>query len=206
VSYSYDLPIAKGKQGFEGKALEGWNVSGVTVAQTGDPLTFIAASGGTNTTVIAGAAYGASTTSADDGVATAQYCSGYGPGNVKSPGRIEANVDSYFKLNAFCAAHIVPYGDATASGYGNSGVGAVLGPDQFNWDISLLKSTQITERVKFQFRTDFYNAFNHPQFSDPGSTAYASSGFINVAQPSTINITETRVNPRLIQFGAHFFF
>ena len=206
VTYGYDLPIAKGKQGFEGKALEGWNVSGITIAQSGDPLTFIAASGGTNTTVVAGGAYGASTTSADDGVATAQYCSGYGPGNVKSPGRIEANLNSYFKLKAFCAAPIVPYGDATASGYGNSGVGGVLGPDQFNWDISLLKSTQITERVKFQFRTDFYNAFNHPQFSDPGGSAYASSGFVNVAQPSTINITETRVNPRLIQFGAHFFF
>ena len=31
-----------------------------------------------------------------------------------------------------------------------------------------MKNTQMTERVRMQFRTDFYNAFNHPQFADPG--------------------------------------
>jgi len=208
VNYSYDLPIGKDMQGFAGKALGGWNVSGITIAQSGDPLTFISASGGTNPVLAegSGGAYGASTTSTYDGVATAQYCPGFGNGNVKTPGSIESNVNNYFNLNAFCPAPIVPYGDATATGYGDSGVGAVLGPGQFNWDISLLKNTPITERVKMQFRADFYNAFNHPQFSDPGGSAYASTGFVNVASPSTIHITETRVNPRLIQFGLHFFF
>ena len=41
------------------------------------------------------------------------------------------------------------------------------GPGQFNWDISIVKNTQITERVRMQFRSDFYNAFNHPQFAPP---------------------------------------
>jgi hypothetical protein len=206
VNYSYDLPIAKGLQGFAGKALGGWNVSGITIAQTGDPLTFIAASGSTNPAVVTGAAYGASTTAGVNGVSTAQYCSGFGDGNVKNPGRVEANLNNYFNLNAFCPAPIVPFGDATASDFGNSGVGAVLGPSQFNWDISLMKNTQITERVKVQFRADFYNAFNHPQFSDPGGSSFATIGFENIASPSSILITHTRVNPRLIQFGLHLFF
>jgi hypothetical protein len=208
VNYSYDLPIGKDMQGFAGKALSGWNVSGITIAQSGDPLTFISDPDGTNLALPngSGGAFGASTTSTYDGVATAQYCPGFGNGNVKTPGSIESKLGNYFNLSAFCPASTVPYGDATATGYGDSGVGAALGPGQFNWDISLLKNTQITERVKMQFRADFYNAFNHPQFSDPGGTAFASTGFVNVSSLTGVSITETRVNPRLIQFGLHFFF
>ena len=121
-----------------------------------------------------------------------------------------------YNPNAFCSAPVVPYGqpptittingeqvvtDAGATGYGNSGVGIALGPGQFNWDISILKNTQITERVKMQFRTDFYNAFNHPQFADPGGGSFAVVGFELVSSPSNVHITHTSVNPRLIQFG-----
>ncbi len=55
-----------------------------------------------------------------------------------------------------------------------------------------------------QFRTDFYNAFNHTQFSDPGSGAFGSVGFVDVgdlAVPERDMITHANVNPRLIQFG-----
>ena len=41
VNYSYDLPFGKGHVRLEGKLINGWNVSGVTIAQTGNPLTFI---------------------------------------------------------------------------------------------------------------------------------------------------------------------
>lgn len=206
VNYSYDLPFGENLHGFAGTMIRGWNVSGITIAQSGDPLTFIAASGSTNPALIAGAAYGASTTSYVNGVSTAQYCSGYGNGNVKSPGSIESNLHSYFNPNAFCPAPIVPYGDATATGFGNSGVGAVLGPGQFNWDISLLKNTKLNERVNMQFRADFYNAFNHPQFADPGGSSFATIGFENIASPTSTYITNTSVNPRLIQFGLRFIF
>jgi Carboxypeptidase regulatory-like domain/TonB dependent receptor-like, beta-barrel len=210
LNYSYDLPIGKNMQGFEGKILSGWNVSGITVAQSGDPLTFIAASGPTGPTarpaLVTGAAYGASTTAGVNGVSTAQYCPGYSDRNVLTSGSVESRLGDYYNVNAFCPAPIVPYGDATASDFGDSGIGVALGPGQFNWDISILKNTQITERIKMQFRTDFYNAFNHPQFADPGGSSFATTGFVDVAQGSASNITVTNVNPRLIQFGLHFFF
>ncbi|MGH9740139.1 MAG: carboxypeptidase regulatory-like domain-containing protein [Candidatus Acidiferrales bacterium] len=206
VNYSYDLPFGKNMTGVSGRLLGGWNVSGITIAQSGDPLTFISA---TN----AGGAYGTSTTSYLTGVTTAQYCSGFGNGNIKSSGSIEsmvktnpANGTGYFNRAGFCAAPLVPYGDATATGFGNSGVGAVLGPGQFNWDISLVKNNKITERVKMQFRADFYNAFNHPQFSDPAGGGFATVGFEDIDSLSTSSITTTSVNPRLIQFGLHFIF
>jgi hypothetical protein len=113
---------------------------------------------------------------------------------------------AYFNLNGFCTPAPVPFGDATATGYGDTGTGGVTGPGQFNWDISILKTTQITERVRMQFRTDFYNAFNHPSFSDPGAGSFGSVGFINVGTSVADTISHTNVNPRLIQFGLHFFF
>jgi len=203
VNYSYDLPFGKGMTGVGGKLIDGWNVSGITIAQSGDAMTVIDAN--------AGAAFGSNSTQYVDGVTTAQYCDGFGPGNVKSPGGTKANLNNYINPAAFCPAPIVPYGDASATGYGNSRTGIVLGPGQFNWDISVLKNTKLTERVGMQFRTDFYNAFNHAQFADPGGTSFANAGFLNIAAaiPGTTtaaSIVHTNVNPRLIQFGLHFTF
>jgi Carboxypeptidase regulatory-like domain len=220
-NYSYDLPFGKGMSGFAGKAFGGWNVSGITIVQGGDPLTFID-SGGTagvpGALAATGAAYGTSTTSYLDGVSTAQYCPGFNNANILAKGPITSKVGTapvngtgYFNLAGFCPAAIVPFGDPTATGFGNSGVGVVLGPGQFNWDISILKNTKITERVTLQFRTDFYNAFNHPQFADPGGGSFGTIGFEDITgttpvSASDVMILHTNVNPRLIQFGLHLLF
>jgi len=213
INYSYDLPFGKGSQGLTKKLINGWNVSGITIAQSGDPLTFIDPGTGTpGDPAGAGSAYGTSTTGILQGVGTAEFCPGMGNGNVLGSGSVKSRVISgqYFNPGAFdtfeCKPDPVPYGDASALGYGNSGVGIVLGPGQFNWDISILKNTSLTERVKMQFRTDFYNAFNHPQFADPGGTQFGSVGFENIATPAYGQILHTNVNPRLIQFGLHFTF
>jgi hypothetical protein len=77
-------------------------------------------------------------------------------------------------------------------------VGIVLGPGQFNWDISIVKLTKFTERQALQFRTEFFNAFNHPQFNNPGGAD---------STPTTFGvITATSVNPRLIQFALKYLF
>jgi len=221
VNYSYDLPFGNGTTGVEEKLIKGWNVSGVTIAQSGDPLTFIAPG-------VTGTAFGTSTTSYLTGLTTAQLCPGFS-GSLKTPGGARKNLGDFWNYNAFgtftgppvspggpatyvpCPSAPVPFGDATATSYGNTGTGIVLGPGQFNWDISILKNTQITERVRMQFRADFYNAFNHAQFADPGAGSFGSIGFENVTttiagQPIYGQITHTNVNPRLIQFGVHFLF
>jgi hypothetical protein len=205
VNYSYDLPFGKGSQGITNKLIAGWNVSGVTIAQSGDALTFYSEQ--------AGNAFGTSTNSYLTGLATPDFAPTFSNANVKTPGGTKANLGAYFNMAAFTTPGAVAFGDATATGYGDTGVGGVNGPGQFNWDISILKNTQITERVRMQFRADFYNAFNHTQFSDPGSGAFGSAGFINVTpfadtggSPINDEITHDNVNPRLIQFGVHFFF
>jgi hypothetical protein len=221
VNYSYDLPFGKGTEGIANKLIAGWNVSGVTIAQSGDPLTFQAQG-------VTGTAFGTSNGSNLTGETTAQFCPGFSNANVKNPGGTLKNLRNYFKLDAFGAftgpppfpggpptfvacspGPAGPFSDASATGYGDSGVGGVTGPGQFNWDISILKNTQITERVRMQFRADFYNAFNHPQFADPQGLAFGTNGYINITQATTTGvgiISHTNVNPRLIQFGLHFTF
>jgi outer membrane receptor protein involved in Fe transport len=51
--------------------------------------------------------------------------------------------------------------------FGNLGRNAFVGPNFHNFDFSLAKDTKLGERVKMQFRVDFYNIFNHPNFSNP---------------------------------------
>ena len=222
LNYSYDLPFGRGAEGITKKLINGWNVSGVTIAQTGNPLTFIG--GGS------GGAYGTNQQLSFQGVTTAEICPSFSNGQLKSGGSATSHVagstTGYFNTAAFaCSAPLVPFGDPgffnagfppasnpAATDYGNSGVGIVTGPGQFNWDFSIVKNTQITEHLRMQFRSDFYNAFNHPQFAPPQGANFGTVGFENVGNftspltPTGNFITATSVNPRLIQFGVHFFF
>jgi hypothetical protein len=222
VNYSYDLPFGNNAEGVTKKLINGWNVSGVTIAQTGNPLTFIGAG--------SGGAYGTNQQLSFQGVTTAQICPGFTNGQLKNSGGAGSHTvvggPGYFNTAAFaCSAPLVPFGDpgffnaaippfsnAPATDYGNSAVGIVTGPGQFNWDISIVKNTQITERVRMQFRSDFYNAFNHTQFAPPQGGNFGTVGFENAGNftspfaPTGNYITATSVNPRLIQFGVHFYF
>ena len=59
--------------------------------------------------------------------------------------------------------------DATNPGYhfGNLGRNAFVGPDFRNFDFSIVKNTRLGDKVKMQLRADFFNIFNHPNFSNP---------------------------------------
>jgi len=91
--------------------------------------------------------------------------------------------------------------DGLATGYGNAPLGLVLGPGQFNWDMSLVKSTTVgglREGATLQFRTEFFNAFNHAQFNNPA--------VLDVSKSTFGQIVSTSVNPRLIQFALKYAF
>jgi Carboxypeptidase regulatory-like domain len=84
------------------------------------------------------------------------------------------------------------------TGWGNSQIGIITGPGQWNWDMSLQKNTKVTEWGTLQFRAEFYNVWNHPQFSNPLSTSFTA--------PTFGQINSTSVAPRVIQFGLKFLF
>ncbi len=56
--------------------------------------------------------------------------------------------------------------------FANTGRNMFYGPPFRNWDFSLSKDTPITERLKMQFRADFFNILNHPNFSNPVLPCY----------------------------------
>ena len=82
--------------------------------------------------------------------------------------------------------------------FGNSGRGILRGPGFFNTDLGILKSTRITERVNLQFRTEFFNVFNHANFRLPTSN-------ISSAQRGRITAVVDD-NQRIIQFGLKLLF
>ena len=62
--------------------------------------------------------------------------------------------------------------------FGNAGRGLIRNDGRVNFDLSLSKNFRIDESKYFQFRGDFFNAFNHPDFTVPnsvlGSPAYGT--------------------------------
>ena len=61
--------------------------------------------------------------------------------------------------------------------YGNSGVGVIYGPGVINWDIGIHRDFRVGEDVRIQFRTEFFNAFNHAQFEAGSSSNVVSVNF-----------------------------
>jgi len=204
INYSWDLPFGK-HDGALGRVLNGWNLSGVTTIQAGLPITPIDTRGGT--------AFGTTTTTIESGYSRPQLCPGITYGQVGSSGGIESRLGGnsggvgYFNPSAFCAPPVAPNSPDGSTLFGNAGVGIILGPDQFNFDASLLKTTRITETTSLQFRAEFFNLFNHPQFALPSQTGPISPGTLpNVASQTGGWITNTSVNPRVIQLALKFIF
>jgi hypothetical protein len=186
VNYAYDLPLGT-HTGAAGYLLNGWNVSGVTTIQDGTPLTFTDTNGGS--------IYGLTTS-------RAEMCPGATYQSAVTSGGTEARLGGvsggpgYFNINAFCTADLPQIGNGT--GYGNSGVGILQGPGQFNFDFSAIKNTRFREKHVVQFRAEFFNFFNHPQFAAPATAVNSAATFGQ--------ITATTVNPRVVQFALKYNF
>jgi len=194
INYSWDLPLGH-HDGFLGKIAGGWNFGGVTVVQDGTPLTIIDTRGGS----IYGFGPGAVVMS------TAEFAAGMGPANVGTPGTDSQRLGGatggvgYLNKAAFGLTPVIGNG----TGYGNSGMGIILGPGQFNFDMALQKTTKVAgihEDANLLFRAEAFNLFNHPQFNNP------SGSQLDVSNSTFGQITSASVNPRLMQFALKYVF
>jgi hypothetical protein len=179
-AYRWELPKLRGGNLMARQAVNGWAVSGVTTIQSGDRLTITDANGGS--------VYGSVSAS------RAQLCPGVTNKSIETSGSAGSRLNGYFNTSAFCQApQVGPTPEDT--GYGNSSDGVVRGPMQDNSDLTISRLFPLgsSEKRALDFRAEFFNAFNHPQFSDPG-TGYGNAGFGT--------IQSTSVAPRIIQFAA----
>jgi hypothetical protein len=76
------------------------------------------------------------------------------------------------------------------------GRGTIHGPGLNNWDFSFAKSFDLTERVRLQFRSELYNAFNQVNLDQPNTNV--SSG--------TFGVITSALPGRSIQFGLKLYF
>jgi hypothetical protein len=104
-------------------------------------------------------------------------------------------VDQWFNTAAFTPNAPLTFGDA--------GRNIVIGPGFHNVDFSLIKNTQIGERFNAQFRAEFFNIFDHPNFALP-SNVMTSPSFGALYQTPDVaqnNVGLGSGGPRLVQFG-----
>jgi hypothetical protein len=112
--------------------------------------------------------------------------------NFTNPGSIERKLIAYFNPSCFTTPPVIGT-DGIGTAFGNSSTGIVDGPGQSNVDLAVMRAVPLhwpSESSTLQIRAEFFNALNHPQFSNPNST-YGSSTF-GV-------ISSTSVNPRVGQ-------
>ncbi|MBS1839573.1 MAG: carboxypeptidase regulatory-like domain-containing protein [Acidobacteria bacterium] len=178
LSYVYSLPFFKGS-GLSHALLGGWQVSGITVAQSGTP--FSVTNGLSSFGDNAGVANGVGTGSRPDlaGNPRSGFTSTQDPGQR---GPLAYNP----------AAFAAP----TGLTFGNVGRNTLDLPGRLNFDFGIFKKFPITERTGFDFRWENYNLFNHTQYNGINSS-FGPSDFLH------LNATH---DPRRMQFGLRFYF
>jgi len=199
VSYRYDLPFFAGETGAKAALLRGWAVSGITIVQSGSPFS-VTDSG-------AGSAFlGLGSTPS---TLTGQLASGSTLSSALTSGGIRTRIDGYLNPAAFSTApQLYPAQCAVdpnfcTTGFGNLGRNVFRGPGQQNWDFSLIKNFNITERQTLRFTTDFFNIWNHANFGNPAVNDVETIG---TANSPFGKITSTVGTPRLIQFSLRYAF
>lgn len=205
ISYAYDLPFFHNATGLTRAALGGWQVSGVTIFQSGLPFSIYDSGAGTaflgqGSTPLLGANLAPGATIA----------SGLSSGSVK-----QRVANGYLNSSAFTPVPYLYYpgvapgqcpdatGDTCVTGFGDLGRNIYKGPFEQNWDMSFLKHFKIGERQDVRFAADFFNLWNHTNFANPTVTDIETA---SAANSPFGKIVQTNGNPRLIQFSLRYAF
>ena len=160
------------------KVIGGWGVDGNTTFQKGFPVNINASQN--------------------------QYLSGFGVGTLRpnvvsgvkkaTSGSADARAKGGW-INPGAFSQPAPYTFGSESRVDSSLRAQGIG----NYDFALFKNTKFGpgEKLGFQFRTEFFNIFNHPQFGPPANS-YGAANFGAVTSQTN--------NPRLVQFAAKVLF
>ena len=189
LNYIYLLPKFSGSNALVRSTIGGWEVAGTTILQSG---AIIANQG--------------------PGLSLSYDPIGLDGGYTNRPDRVgnvhyTKKVGGWFDPSAF-AAPIPSWAGNTNQGFGTAGKDSVLGPGRFNFTTSLYKNFIIHENVRFQFRAESYNTFNHTEFNNLQSTA--SFGLSKATGKYVLNnnfgAPTNTYDPRTLELGAKLMF
>jgi hypothetical protein len=163
----YDLPFGPGRQflnqkGIVGQIVGGWEVSDITSYQTGYPF----------------------------GVKGPDFSNT--SSNSPRPNRLCSGVGKKSVTNWFDQSCFVVAGSAANPAFGNSKRNILDAPGQANTDLAILRHFNLFEKADMEFRSEFFNAFNHPYFAPPGN---------NIGAPTTVGKITSANDGRTIQFA-----
>jgi len=147
LSYSYDLPFAKSASGTKGRLLSGWTLSGITRFTTGFPVTL---------------------SENDD----ASLC---GCGGADVPIYNGQRIHFFNPRKNGQWFDTSPFTPENLGTTGNANRRFFHGPGINNWDLALHKTTRITEKSALEFRAEYFNVFNHAQFTSPSGDVNAGN-------------------------------
>jgi hypothetical protein len=179
-----DAPFRSGHS-FLRKLTEGWEVSGIGSFQTGTPFTIFSASGssGENSFLERADLIGPLRTF------DARSLHSFDAGSADCMPASVSSAHFYFDPSSFSCNNAL-------FTFGNSGRNIFRGPGRNNFDLTVGRTFSVTESKTIEFRSEFFNAFNHAQFFNPDHSGFDN----NFAQ-----ITRAR-DPRIIQFALKFYF
>jgi hypothetical protein len=182
VNYVWDIPTPM-FFGTPAKAILGnWEAGGILTIASGTPFTVL----------VQGDPLGENNT---DAYQFPDRVSGPGCSNPVNP----QDANGYVKLNCFTAPN-------PSYRLGNAGRNSVIGPGLINMDFSLFKNIpipKISETFKAQFRTEFFNIFNRPNFTSPNDNrVIMDSSGSPIGNAGVFNLTNT--TSRQIQFALKF--
>lgn len=176
-NYTYDLPLGRsGLTGPAGKLIQGWQINGIGTISSGFPFTV--------TTSFFNPFYPGSNTRSRPNLK---------PGASNNP--VLGQPDRYFDPTVFSLP--------TRGFPANLGRNTVIGPGLANFDFSLVKITHLDESRTVQFRLEFFNLFNRPNFNVPLRAVLDTVGNLI---GSAGQVKETVTTSRQIQLGAKFVF
>ena len=193
ASYVYDLPFYRNQNGFAGKLLGGWEISGITSIQTGQSLSITQ---GSDPFAAVSVPYSVGACTISASVTSCPLYPG-GLGMFRSGSTVQVRADEILgnvsgPKTAAKFFNTAAFADAVGH-FGTSPVGAIYGPGLQVWDMSLIKNTRIAEQVSLQLRLETFNTFNHgnPMTVDTNVDDGASFGTVNGWH-----------DPRNVQIGA----
>ncbi len=171
TSYNYELPFFKSsQQAWTRVLLGGWQTNGVATLQSGFPFGAVLAADQANV--------GAGTQRAD----------------ILSPPTVDCGSGRLVR----CVS-IGSFALPALYTYGNSARNFMEGPGLVTFDMSFFKNFRFTEQMQLQFRAEFFNIFNRPNFGNPNSTFIPNSANFGA-------ITSLQSPMRQTQFGLKFLF
>ncbi len=204
-TYLYELPFGRGRwlgvdNSIIDRIINGWYVSGIFTARSGDPLIVTQGTQVWGGTLFLGFATGAIPTVDPSTFGNSAVSGVAGSGGVGTTGN-PATGGSGLNLFRDPEAVFKSFRRIELSRDGRSGrANPLRGMPRWNLDMSIGKRTHIAERVSFVFSFDFFNIFNHLDFANPGLSLTAPQAFgVISSQLVPANRTE---GARWIQFGA----